>query len=223
MHRALRTSGRARRIEPEADIVGARRRRGRIVQLVVDPIPEAQLRGRWSIRLSRDDHVLEVRESRLEGLDHRRERRRNDYHAGAAVGQQVFIVGRPEQRVARNRDNSGLDRAKKGNRKIDSVVQQQNDAIFHPHAESPPRVGAAVDPLGQVAVRISAGIVDESDMLGASRNQVALDQIDGGVVVARDVDLWRRDRVVRAGQQRALNGHGALFYRRYRAIGDKSW
>ena len=54
-------------------------------------------------------------------------------------------------------------------------------------AEPGERIGGAVHPLGELAEGVAAGVVDVGGLAGAAGRQVALDQVVGRVVVARDV------------------------------------
>jgi hypothetical protein len=47
----------------------------------------------------------------------------------------VILLGR-QQRIDGNRDDAGADRAPKGDRVIDGIVEQQDDAIFRAQIQS---------------------------------------------------------------------------------------
>src|SRR6185437_112675 len=65
-------------------------------------------------------------------------------------------------------------------------------------AEPAQRIGGAVDALGELGISIGAAVVAERHLACAPGLQVALDEVDGSVVVARNRDLRRR----------AIGGHG---------------
>jgi hypothetical protein len=75
-------------------------------------------------------------------------------------------------------------------------VQADQDALLRLDAELGEGAREAVDPLGEIRERIGAATVDIGDLAAATGAQVALDQVDGRVVVARDRDPRRARRMV---------------------------
>jgi hypothetical protein len=75
-------------------------------------------------------------------------------------------------------------------------VQADQDALLRLDAELGEGAREAVDPLGEIRERIGAATVDIGDLAAATGAQVALDQVDGRVVVARDRDPRRSRRMV---------------------------
>ena len=125
------------------------------------------------------------------GANAGRERRRDDQRAGAAVAQHVIVVGRRQQRVRRDRHDARLDRTQEDGGEIDRVEETDEHPLFRAQPKSGERVGAAVHPLGELAVRVRARIIDVGDLAGAPSGEIALDEVVRGVVVARNVDPGR--------------------------------
>jgi hypothetical protein len=121
-----------------------------------------------------------------DALEGRPEGFRHHQRAGARVAEhEVVILGR-QQRIGGDRHDAGLDAAKKGSGEIDAVEQAQHHPLLLPHAQPGQHIAEAVDALGKLTVGMAAGIVDEGRLVAAPGQQVALDQIRGGVVLARD-------------------------------------
>ena len=80
--------------------------------------------------------MLEKRRLSENRLELRQERFGEDERVRAAVVEHVGIIGGRQQRVDGYRHDSGLDRAQEGGRKIDSVLQTEQDALLHVHAEA---------------------------------------------------------------------------------------
>ena len=192
VQRALRLTGGTRRVEPEADVVGPRRRglgdrRRGVHQRGERGIARVRQRA---ARIGDDEAPGPAREAR--GFFVRREQlRRDDRRLGATVGEDEREVERLEQRVDRDRNDAGLDRAEERRREVDRVEQAEHDALLDVDAERAQRAGAAVDAARELAVGARAVLVDERRLLG-TRRKVPLDQIDGGVVERRCGVLGRR-------------------------------
>ncbi len=133
--------------------------------------------------LAGDDHLEPgmALENRREACE---QRLRDDEEPRAAVAQHKIVITSRQQRVDGNRHDSRLDRAEESGREVDAVEQAEQDALLRRDAEADGEIGEAVDPLGEIAVAVGAAIVANGDLLAAPRLEVAVDEIDGGVVVA---------------------------------------
>ena len=76
----------------------------------------------------------------------------------------------------------GLDRPEKGGRKIDAVLQAEQDALFRVKAEPPRKIGEPANPPGELRIAVLPSIVDDRDLGPAPGSEVALDQVGGRVV-----------------------------------------
>jgi len=123
----------------------------------------------------------------------------DDQRARARVAQHEVVVAGGEQGVGGDRHDAGLDAAEEGGREVDGVEQAQHDAALGPDAEVGEHVAEAVHPLGEFAICIAAGIVDEGGLVAAPGLQVALDQVPGGVVVARHRHARRCELMIGRG------------------------
>src|SRR5262249_751052 len=95
----------------------------------------------------------------------------------------VALVG--NKLIDRTGDDARLDRTKKGGRPIDAIEQANEDAFFAAHAEPAQDVAEALDPVGEIAIAVFAAMIDESDLVAAPGLEIALQDVDGEVVVAR--------------------------------------
>ena len=178
---ALRHAGRARRVEPEGDLVGAGRGRlgGRCSrrQEIVEPrvLRAARLR-------SRDDDFHAAPGGGDRGFDGRQQRRRDDDERGAGILEHIGVLVGPQKRVQRHRDDPGPDRAPEHDREIDRVEHQHHDAMLGRDAECGERRADAARLVVELAIGERAPRVAEGDLLGPALRQVAVDERDGGVV-----------------------------------------
>ncbi len=180
---ALGHAGRARRVEPEGDLVaaGVGGRESRVVQ--GELVAEGQrVGGRLA---ARDEDVLQARHAREDGLHHRHQRGRDDECLHARIRQDVGVLLGGQQRVERHRDDARLDRAPEGNGEVDGVEQQQGDAGFAFDAVGRKQVAHLPRPGGEGAVRQGFGGVDEGRLFGSAGAQIAFDKIGRRVVGAR--------------------------------------
>ena len=181
--RALGRPGRSRRIQPEANVVGER---GRSLEFLPGGLEQPrEVQVPLGVGAGHD-HVLQVGKPGEDGLERLEQGLGHDEHLRAAVAQHVFIIRRCQQRVERHRDDAGLDRAEESGREVDRVEERERHPLFALHAECHQRIGGAVHPLGQLGVSVLAGVVDVRDLASPARLEVALDQIDRCVVLARD-------------------------------------
>ena len=200
MHGPLGHAGRPRRIQPEARVVAAGRRRFAAAAGFGDQF----LQGHPALRVpARYDHMPEKRERVRACVQQRREGRQQlfGYHQGlgAAVIEHELVIGGGQHRIDRDGYDARLDRAQKRARKIDGVQMHQHDSIFHRQIQTSERIGRAVNALGQLAVGDPARIVDERGLVGAPGAQIALDQVVRSVVLARNIDNEWADAIVGRG------------------------
>ena len=129
-----------------------------------------------------DDLGLGLRQQCQRRPHRRQHRRRDDDRARPAVGQHKGEFVGPELGIDRDWHDPGLDRAEEGARKIDSIMQAEEDALFAAEAEAAQDIGKPGDPFGKLCVAVLAAIVDDRDLRPAPGSEVALDQVGGGVV-----------------------------------------
>jgi hypothetical protein len=110
----------------------------------------------------------------------------DDDHPGAAVVQDVLVVGRLPQRVGRHRDGADLDRAKKRVDELRAVEQQQQDALLDAHVEHVAQgVAESIDVVEHLTIRDPLGPKLDGDVAAASFGDVAIDE------PCRDVEVPR--------------------------------
>jgi hypothetical protein len=195
MHGALRRAGGARRIEPERDVVGVRRRRLRLVcaRHVGTEIAPAGNR----LRPADDPHGPDVAARALHRpLEHRQQRVRHDRRAGAAVRQHVRVVSRGQQRVHGDRDDAGVERAEERHGPLDAVVREQQHALL---AAQPVLLQDRREPAQrtlELAIRKACTVVDIGDAIRA--RGIAGDQ------VLRQVELRRGRDCVPHGRPKLM-------------------
>ena len=137
VHGALGAAGRARRIEPEAGVVGARSRRAWPAAGGPARRPRTRLRPGCSGATGRETMTLR---HFVIGLDHRRRQRRqqcarHQHRLRARVLQHVGVVVGGQQRVHGHRHQAGVHRAEEAHRPVVAVVHQQQHALFAPDAQ----------------------------------------------------------------------------------------
>ena len=139
-------------------------------------------------------HLLQRGLLRQDGREAVIERVGDDERAGAAVAQHEIVIRGGQQRVDRDRNDAGLDRAQEERREIHGVEKTEQHALFRLDTEAAQSVGGTVDPLGKLGIGEGGAIVAKGGLGAAPGLEVALDEIDGSVVVARQDDLRRRAR-----------------------------
>ena len=87
--------------------------------------------------------MLEIRHAADDVLDDGIERLGDEQHARAAVGEDVGILIRCQQRVERHRHDAGADRAQEHDREIDRIQHDHRHALFAADAEPAQHVGGA--------------------------------------------------------------------------------
>ncbi len=176
VHRALGRPGRAGRVEPEADVVARRRRRFGLGRRL----------GESLFQFGMSNDVAKI--GALQGLEVLEQRLGDEKRAGAAVAKLVLVVLRREQRVHRHRDDAGLDGAEEERHPVGAVEHRDADALLAPDVHGAQHIGYAVDALGELGVGAAAAVVDIGDLAGTPGAQIAVDEVDRGVVVARQLD-----------------------------------
>jgi hypothetical protein len=119
-----------------------------------------------------------------------------------AVAQHEGVVLRGEQRVERHGDGAHLDGAEEDGGEVDAVEQAERHALLDRAAQGGEGVAGARHALAELGVGERPAIVDERDLAAASLGHVPIDEIDRGVVVARDGDAGRGVRGVDRGVHR---------------------
>ena len=126
-----------------------------------------------------------MRQARGGFLDDREQGGRNERDFGPRVLEEVVILIDREARVHQNRHDAGPDRAPEQDRKVDGVQQDERDPVFLLDAEQRQHRADARGAFAQLAVCDAARRIDESDLRRASFGDLAVDEIDGGIIVAK--------------------------------------
>ena len=183
MHRALGLAGRARGVEPEADVVAGGRRRevrplGRLQRVLEQRVAVALL--------PRHDHVFEVRarsdqagEARIKLLGH-------DQKPGAAVVEHEPVIGLAQQRVHGNGDDASLDGAEKRGRPVDGVEEADQDALLARDAERAQQLAEPRDAVGELPIGPAPARIDIGGLAGAPGGEIAGENVLGKIVAARN-------------------------------------
>jgi hypothetical protein len=127
----------------------------------------------------------------------------------AAVGEHEAVIVLIHQRIDRNGHHAGLDGPEKGGGPVDGVEEREQDPLLAPDSERTQHMAEAVHALGELAIGPASARIDIDRLVGAPGLEVALDDIGGEVVAARD----RIDGGARIDRRRELRGgigHGAL-------------
>jgi hypothetical protein len=173
---ALRHAGRARRIEPERDLIAARLGGGRGGR-------GCQQRCEILLSCAADrNRCVERCNAHRRGLGGLLERRRDEQRLGAGVLQDVAELLHRQQRVERDRDDAGADRTPEQDREIDRVEHDHRDAIFPPQPEAGQHRADARDAVGELRIGDAARVVREGDLAAATFRDIAVDHVDGCVV-----------------------------------------
>ena len=182
MHRALRHAGGARRIKPISDLVGAGARRRRAFVLGGEQRVEPRHRGRAA---ADDDDLFQVRQVRRRFLNRRQQRGRHEHRLGARVLKQIAILVDGEPRIDQDRNDAGADRAPEQDWEVDGVEQNEGDAVFRFDAHAREHRADTRRGVAQFAISQIARRVDKGGLVAAAFGDVAIHEIDGGVVVAK--------------------------------------
>ena len=206
VHRALGPAGRARGIKPKAHVVA---RGGRGVGFGPRAREQILETAMPACVLARDDHAQRIRARTDQIGEFRKQRLRHHEDLGAAVGEHEAVVILGHERIDRNGHHAGLDGPEEGGGPVDGVEEREQDALLAPDSERAQHVAEAVHALGELAVGPTSTRIDIDRLVGAPGLEVALDDIGGEVVAARD----RVDGGARIDRRRELRGgigHGAL-------------
>src|SRR5674476_698242 len=181
MHRALRHAGRAGRIEPVRDLISTGSGGCRAFVLGRQQRVQPRHRRRAS---ANDDNFLDVGQILGGFLHHREQRGRNKDRLGSRIFEKVAILVDRQPRVDQNGYNTRPDGPPEQHGKVDGIEQNESDPVFrfNPHAcqhRADARRGIAQFAIGQVARG-----VDERGLLAPSLGDVAIHEIDSGIIVA---------------------------------------
>ena len=124
----------------------------------------------------------------------RRQRCSDDGRGCAAVRKQIVILLGRQQRIDGNRDDAGADRAPKGDRVIDGIVEQQDDAIFRAQIQSLQRRRELAGARLQLRVGQRSLRVRERDLVAEAARDIGVDKIGGGVVRPALQDVFKHWR-----------------------------
>ena len=193
MQRALRGAGGTGGIQPEAHVVARGRRRLEAGRGFRRQCLQMQAAARV---LARHDDVPEKRQVFQDRLERRQQRLGHHQRSCAAVLKHEPVVRRRQQRVRGNRHDARLDATEEHGRKIDRVQMRQHHPTFHFQAKTGERVRRAVHALGEFAIAVTPGVIDVGNLVRTAGNEIALDQIERRVVVARYPDIRRTDGLV---------------------------
>jgi hypothetical protein len=137
--------------------------------------------GRF-LALARHNRELESGEAIENGQDGIDELRRDQNRLGAAILEHVGVLLGGEQRVQRNRDDAGADRAPEGDGKLDGIEVQENDAAFGAKPQffqTPPESAAC---RLQLAIGERAVLLLESGLFAVTARDITIDEIGGGII-----------------------------------------
>jgi hypothetical protein len=105
-----------------------------------------------------------------------------DHHDGrSAVVEQVFIVGRFEQRIHGDRDGPDFNGAEKCIDAFGTVGHDDRDSFLHPDAEREHRVPETVDILVKTAVGDHDVVANDRLLVRSAFLQMAVDEYGGGI------------------------------------------
>ena len=110
----------------------------------------------------------------------------HDQQPCPAVIEHESVVVRGEQRIDRHRHDSGLDRTEECGGPINAVEQTDQDAFLAADAERAQHIGKFVDARCQIAIGPTLALIDISELAGAAGFEIALEDVGGEIVVARD-------------------------------------
>ncbi len=187
MHRALRPARRARGIEPETRLVRMRRRGFRGRRFSEQRGERMLFRG----GAGDDDFGPRFRQLRQCRPDDRQHRRRYDHRSSPAVRQHEGEFARRQLSVDRDRDDPSLDCAEKRGRKVDRVVEAEEDALLGVNAQSAHDIGKPAHPFGELGIAVAPVIIDEGGLRAPSGREVPLDEISSGIICRRALAAHR--------------------------------
>ena len=208
MHCPFGRAGRARGVEPEAGFVGRGLGRRELLAGNLQQLGESQtFDDRISCHLPGQDHMLQRRYLAHQWFQLGPHHVGYEQRTGAAVAQHVLVIIGRQQGVDGHRNHAGQNAAQKRHRPVDGVDHAQQHALFRLHAQGDDGVGKAIGALGQLTVAVTAGVIDEGNLVAAPGLQVALDQVISGVVLPWKIDTGRVAAAINAAELR----HGVSF------------
>ena len=92
-----------------------------------------------------------------------------------------------EQRIERDRHEAGTDRAPEQDGEIDRIEHDHRDAVLAAQPEPLEHRPDARGGVAQLAIGDGAGGIDEGGLAAPPLGNVAVDEVDGRIVVARIV------------------------------------
>src|SRR5262249_49473733 len=116
---------------------------------------------------------------------------RHDQSLCAAIHQQVPIISRPQGGIDRHGNNPSPDAAEEGSWEIDRILKAQQNALLRLNSEAPERACETLYPLGELAVRAGAVIINVGGLGCATSAPIAFQQVESRVVLARNADRGR--------------------------------
>ena len=177
VHGSLGLPGGAARVEPERHVVAGRRRGLQLRPGLCQELVQRHMAGGGS---SRDDHRLQEGLPAQGRMELRQESGADHQDAGAAVAQQVLVIGGGEQRVDGHRHQTRFHRSPEHGREIGRIQHAEQHALLQLDAQRLERVPGPVGALAQRAVGGDLPILAERWPVRAG--QVSLQQIDRRVV-----------------------------------------
>src|SRR5262249_24518351 len=172
-------AGAAGGVEPEGGIVFTGGRGGELRVGGGEEISEGDCARRSG---TNDEQMLQEGQMLARDLqDKVRERIADDSDAGTRVVEQVFVFVGAQESVEGNGYGAHLDGAEKTVGEFGNIGEEEQDALFHAHAEVAQGGSKAVHAL--VDLRVSDALVAafDGDAVAAASGEMAVDKIFGGV------------------------------------------
>jgi hypothetical protein len=142
------------------------------------------LEARQVLRLAHHDDLPQARNAGSGLPREAKQRRRDEQNLGARVLEDVAILLGGQQRVERNRNDAGADRAPEQHREVDRIEHHHGDAVFAGKAEPGQHRRDARAAFGKLAIGHAPRRIDEGSLRAAPLGDVAVDHIDGGIIHA---------------------------------------
>ncbi|MHC2705400.1 hypothetical protein ACVMHZ_008563 [Bradyrhizobium liaoningense] len=120
--------------------------------------------------------MLEIGHPADDVLDDGIERFGHEQHARAAVGEDVSVLVRGQQRVERHRHDAGADRAQEHDREIDGIQHDHRHALLAADAKPAQHVGSAPGLARELAIGEPRDGVVEGELAGAAFLDVTVEQ-----------------------------------------------
>ncbi len=203
VHGRLGLAGRAGGVEPERDVV-ARGRRPAILMAMRVLAAEDHLQP-----VDRADQIGELRIELL----------RHDEHARAAVLEHVAVVILGHQRVDRDGDAAGIERAEEHGWPVDAVKQAHQHPLFRPHLQRLQDVREALGALAQLLIGPRPGLIDIGNPIAPCI--VALEDVAREIVGARNGLSRCRRQQSRHCAHSSLPGKPSPLWRRQKTLATR--